>query len=350
MLITLISFIIVIGVLTLVHEFGHFITARRSGIVVDEFALGMGPMLFNRTVGETRYQVNLFPIGGYVKIAGMDGEEDDRANGFNSKPLSRRMMVIVAGSVMNLLLAALVFIILGMVGGRPVGVLPVVDRVIAASPADHAQIKRGDKILGVDGRRFDTTAQITRYISARPGKKVVLLIERNRSEQQVVLKTEVYSGSVQEGEKIVKKDIGRIGVVFKVLTRPMGFSESLSVGIVQTYELTKDIIKSLYWLMTFRVPVDAVSGPVGIARIVGDAARTGGIMSLLFWLAALSANVGVFNLLPLPALDGGRLAFLILEALRGGRKIDPKKEGLVHLVGLVLLLALIAAITLREIF
>jgi regulator of sigma E protease len=131
MLVTLISFIIVIGVLTLVHEFGHFITARRSGIVVDEFALGMGPMLFNRTVGETRYQVNLFPIGGYVKIAGMDGEEEDRANGFNSKPLSRRMMVIIAGSVMNLFLAALVFIILGMVGGRPVGVLSVVDRVIA---------------------------------------------------------------------------------------------------------------------------------------------------------------------------------------------------------------------------
>ena len=349
-MVTLISFVIVIGVLTLVHEFGHFITAKRSGMVVDEFALGMGPMLFNRTVGETRYQVNLFPIGGYVKIAGMDGEDDDRANGFNSKPLFQRMTVIVAGSVMNLLLAALVFILLGMIGGRAVGVIPVVDRVIADSPASEAQIRPGDKILGVDGKRFDTTAKITGYISVRPGKTVVMLIERNGTERRVTLKPDVYHESVQEGKKIVKKDIGRVGIVFKLLMQPMGFRESLSAGIKQTYQLTSDVIKSLYWLVTFRVPLDAVSGPVGIARVVGDAAKTGGIMQVLFWLAALSANVGVFNLLPLPALDGGRLAFLTLEGLRGGRKIDPQKEGFVHLVGLVLLLALIAFITVREIF
>ncbi len=349
------------------HEFGHFIVAKLSGMPVHEFSLGFGrPVLLSFERGETRYCVRPIPIGGFVRIAGMEPDEDV-PNGFDKKPIWSRLGVIASGSGMNFVLAVLLFWIIGMVFGKIVGDSTRLASVLPGTPAAAAGLVPGDTLVYAEPapvieagpavspaaapRKKMSTQQLRSVIGSRPDVPVRIVILRHgkyiafrmspRSEREVTYERQP-GGKLQ----VVMETIGRIGVVFASITTPMGFWESVESGFVSVYVTTAVLIKGLVGMIIGKLPAD-VGGPVGVADLMANAARHGW-RQFLFWSALISINVGVINLLPVPALDGSRLVFIAIAGIRR-RPIDKRKEAIVHLVGFALLLLLLVLVTLKDI-
>lgn len=403
---SILAIVIVFGVLVFVHELGHFLLAKRAGILCREFALGMGPKIFRVKRGETEYTLRLLPIGGLVRMAGEDPEMDmlkphmevsverdalgkvthilldgpssgsPRAisgtvthfdleqalnltleiggeqrtfsvhpqaqlvkdgqevqiaplnRQFKGKTVSQRFWAIFAGPAANFLLAFLLFVSIGLIYGVPKDV-PYLGDVRAGGPAAQAGLQTGDKVIAIQGKPVHTWREIVEIVSQSPGKELAFEYERAGQRHKVLVK--------------VGKDENNVGKIMVTNSLSYAPGEVLKYGAASTYEFTMMILKSLGMLFTGSVGINDLSGPVGIFKMTGEFAQQG-MAILMKWAAVLSINLGLFNLLPLPALDGGRLAFLAVEALRG-RPVDPHKEGMVHFLGFAFLMLLILVVT-----
>lgn len=331
--------IFIFGFIIFFHELGHFLLARKNKIDVDEFWMGMGPTLVHKKVGKTDYCLKLFPIGGAC-VMGEDELDDLSEGSFNNKSPWARISVILAGPIFNFILAficALIFIAV-------IGVdKPIVSSVERNSPAEEAGLMEGDQIVEMNGKSIHIFRDIQLYNQFHHGEIVELVYERAGKETTVKLTP------VAGEDGFYRLGVGSTGYTKGNLLENLGYS---AYEVKYWIELT---IKSLGQLVTGQISVKQLSGPVGVVDVFDDTyqqSKSGGpllvFVNMLRMAILLSANLGVMNLLPLPALDGGRLVFLILEVIRG-KRISPEKEGYVHAAGMVLLLGLMVFVMYNDI-
>lgn len=325
---TIIYAIIMFCLLIFIHELGHFMTAKACGVKVNEFALGMGPAIFKRQKGETLYALRAIPIGGYCAMEGEDEEsEDERA--FNNKPAWKKAIIVVAGAAMNLILCILFLIIIALYTGT---VTTTIDQVTAGSPAEAAGLRTGDKIVAVDGKQTEDWTTLVNAIGTSKGQ-VRLQVERGGERLSLTSGLE----QAEDGRSV-------IGIV---PIRQHNVLTAVKDGTVNTWNLTKLMADTFRQLFTGDVSVKELSGPVGIVYAVNDTAQYG-FVYLLYLTALISLNLAIVNMLPLPALDGGRLLFIIVRKITG-KAITDEIEGKVHFIGIMLLFALMIYVTWNDI-
>lgn len=334
-MITFFSFIFTIGMLVIFHELGHFIFARRAKIKVEIFAIGLGPTLISFKKNNVDYKINLIPLGGYVKLAGMEDNFDD-PDGFNKKTVWERVKVIAAGPFVNFFLALIIFCLVGMVFGVATNeVTNVVWRIFPGSEAERIGLKVGDRIIEISGKKITRGEQMLKIIHNSAGKKLTLKILR---------KNEILTLYAIPQKRILdKKKVGLIGFNPKPVMKKYGPIKSISEGVKYTFYLMVVMIggmgkaiASIEKIFTGGLP--DIGGPILIYQMSGQAASFG-MGSLLFFIAVLSVNVGIFMLIPFPPLDGGHILFLLIELFLG-KPIDLKKQNFVHTLGFAFLIFL----------
>jgi regulator of sigma E protease len=407
-LLILLMFFVLIGI----HEWGHFYFAKRVGILVREFAIGFGPRIFSFRKGETRYTLRLFPIGGFVRMAGEDPETvlvtpgqtigvsvrngtvdrlyldklDTRTDAvigevaaidlerelsvtliaggerltypvardahviargketqiapldrqFGGKPVSRRALAIFAGPMMNFVLAWLLFFIFVFMSGVALPDKLELTQIVPGSPAERAGLAEGDVIVAVDGEPVGgDSARLVERIAKSGGREMIWTVERDGELLVMDVTPETVDG------------IGKIGVQISPATRPATLTEGIAGSGRLMWEFTRQIFVGLKQLVSFQVGLNDMAGFVGIVQMTGEVAALG-FDRFVLWAGMLSLYLGIFNLLPFPALDGSRLLFLGLEAVRG-RPVDPNRESLIHFLGFAMLMVLVLAVTYNDI-
>lgn len=334
----IVAAIIAFSVMILCHEFGHFLIAKRVGITVREFALGFGRRIAGFQRGETMYAINFLLFGGYVRLAGEDLDTSDDPNSFRAKTVWQRIAVVAAGPIMNLFLAVVLSSGMALALGVPVGVTNRIGQLMSGWPAEQAGLRPGDAIVAIDGVPMRSGDEVIETIHRNPNKTLRLTVERD-GKQFAVQVTSRYDA---------QQKIGLIGFRPESLRSRLPLLGALSWGVTNT-GLTARLILSAVGTLVVR-PRDVfkqLSGPVGAVVFLGETARAGWEI-FLYTAAALSVMIGIFNLLPIPALDGGRLLFLVVEAFRR-RPVDPRREGYIHLVGLALLILLMVTLSVRDV-
>lgn len=340
---TLVAFAIVLGLAVLLHEAGHFAAAKAMGVRVLEFAFGFPPKLFTlfRRNG-TEYNICALPIGGYVKLAGMEPGEDGGPDGFNNKPVWMRMLVYFAGPFMNFVLAAIIFIGMGTTVGVPVtrpqdGATIV--GLMADQPAQKAGFQPGDHVIAVNGRKVDFDG-LLKTVRGAAGQDLAVTVDRDG--KQSIL-------HVTPAPNAKENNVGQIGVQLQpfVMYSRVGPAGAVTHGLGQTWNWTQQTIIGIGKLFHDREARKDVGGPVMIAVLAGKAFREGAVTFLTF-LGVISINLGVLNLLPLLVVDGGHIALLALEWVRG-RKLQPSLQLSFQVVGMVLILLAMALLSVRDI-
>ncbi|NLZ93732.1 MAG: RIP metalloprotease RseP [Firmicutes bacterium] len=335
-MLTLIASVIFFGVLIFFHELGHFLVAKKVGVGVIEFAIGFGPRIYKREAGDTVYSVRAFPLGGFVRLVGEDPEDEtvEQENSFQMKSVWQRFVVIAAGPLMNFLLAVILFFFIYFAFlGVPVYDSTVLGEVLPNGVAAEAGLQPGDRIVSIAGEEVEDWHELVTLIHNNPEQQIEIVYERN---QERIAVTVIPARDAETGE-------GRIGI--GVQTRLYSFLPAVKMGIDQTFWFIRFMASSLVQMVSGRMAPDIV-GPVGIISLVGEVARTG-IMNLLSLAAIISLNLGFLNLLPIPALDGSRLLFLLIEGVRG-RPVDPQKESLIHFIGFTVLILLTVVIAYKD--
>ncbi len=341
MLTTVGIFIGILVGLILAHEFGHFITAKAFRVEVKEFGLGFPPRIIGRKRGETIYSLNAIPLGGFTKLAGEEDPEAPRS--LAGKPTGIRVLVLSAGSLMNLLAPLALFTIAFMIPHDVVIGQVMVEEVAPNSPAATAGIEDGDTILSINDRPVKNTGDLQRYIQLNLGREMEMTVTHDDLSRESFRLAPRWRPP--EGEGAIGITVRTIDATVVRQSEPAWRAASLGVSTcVETFVLFKNGVLSM---ITGATPLE-VRGPVGIAEMTGEVARAG-LSPLLEFAAFLSINLGLINIFPLPALDGGRIAFVLLEKVRGGKRIPPKTEGLIHLIGFALLIGVIIAITYTDI-
>lgn len=342
-------FIIILAVLIFVHELGHFLAARATGIQVEEFAIGFPPKIISYVKNGTRYCINLFPLGGYVKLLGEMGESQDH-NAFTNKPVSSRLLVVVAGVLMNVILAVILLTIGFMIGMVPMQLNPTdlggeqtpqvyAVEVIANSAADKAGVKQGDQIVGLESSSVKSVEEVQEYTKSHSGQSVDINIKRDNRE--VVVPTQLGQGDSPLGVYLIQVSSVKL---------PLGRAFLASVeetwlGIKSVFEFVVVLFKDIF--STGKIS-EGVTGPVGIYNVTQQAAKLG--VSFVLQLAAvISLNLAVINFIPFPGLDGGRGLFIILEGVFRRKVVREKVEQTIHVIGFILLLLFIVAITAKDI-
>jgi regulator of sigma E protease len=410
---TLLAVILVFVVLVFVHELGHFLFAKRAGILAREFAIGFGPKVFSVKKGETRYTFRLFPLGGFVRMAGEDPEvlqinpgqtiaiglntqgsvhkiyldkieqrknvvigtvktidlerelkivleRDEQSEvfqvdpqaemiyqsqeiqiapwdrQFGSKTLGQRSMTIFAGPLFNFILAILLFTAFFLMVGIPNDKVVQLGPLSENMPAIESGLQEGDIVLEIEGEPITRVEQVIEKIQTSEGKPMLWLVQRNNESLQI----KVTPKAVEDNKFLIGASIGNA-------TESATFTTAVSAGLEETWRFTKVIFYNFKLLFTGNVNVDDLAGPIGIMDVTGDAAKNGA-PTLIRWTALLSLYLGIFNLLPIPALDGSRLLFLGYEAVRG-RPVDPHRESMIHFVGFALLMLLMVFVTYNDI-
>ncbi len=345
---TIILFILIFGVIVLAHEFGHFLLAKAGGIRVNEFYIGMGPKLFKFKKGDTEYSLRLFPIGGACVFEGEDGLATEMEGGpvegsFQSASVWRRISTVAAGPVFNFILAfAFGLIVVGFSGTD----LPIIQNVMSGFPAEEAGMQAGDKITRMNGERIYVGREFNLNLMLREDASEPVTLEYERDgERHTVTLTPKYD------EETGSYLMGFQG--YQELVEPKGF-QVFQYGYYEVRYSLKATIKSLQMLVGGKLTKDDLAGPVGIAMVIDDAKEQAEpygagvlVLTMVNLAMLLSVNLGVMNLLPLPALDGGRLVFLIIEAIRG-KPIPPEKEGMVHFAGFVALMVLMVFVMFND--
>lgn len=333
--------ILIFSLIILFHELGHFLLAKKNGIRVNEFSLGLGPTMFGVTKGETKYSLKLFPFGGACMMEGEDEESDD-AKAFGKKSVWARISVVAAGPLFNFILAfALAFLLICCIGVD----VPNVSDVSKGSPAEAAGIQGGDVIVKINQKNIHFYREVSMYTFFYPGETLDITYERN-GERRVATVTPSY---YEEDGRY------RIGILNRHEREKGNVLTNLKYSVYEVKYWIWSTLQSLKMLVTGRVSANELSGPVGIVKSIGDVYETSKedgsfyiFINMLNFAILLTSNLGVMNLLPLPALDGGRLVFLLLEAVRK-KKVDPEKEGMVHFVGIMLLMGLMVLVMFNDI-
>ncbi|MDR3541080.1 MAG: RIP metalloprotease RseP [Desulfosporosinus sp.] len=341
--------IFVFGSMIMIHEFGHYIVAKWIGVKVIEFSFGFGPKIVGYQGKVTLYALRLIPLGGFVKLHGMDAEVNenglaviahpDDPQSFINKPVWQRMAVIAAGPIMNFVWAMILFVaVFGYLGIPSPSNTNLIGSLISGKPAAASGLLPGDRIIAVNQLPTSDWNRLTEVIHAKPDQVLSLTVERvNEKQVQIV--------SVKT-EKDAQTGYGMIGIAPEVNYLHASFLQSTRFGMERTLDLTKFIVVTLAQMVTGKIPAE-VGGPVMIVQAIGDAAQQG-FDDLLALTGALSIQLGLINLFPIPALDGSRLVFLLIEGLRG-KPLNPEKENMIHLVGFVLLMLLMIVITYKDV-
>lgn len=363
----LLIFLVGLSVLVLVHEFGHFLAAKRVGIKVEEFGLGFPPKVFKWRRGETEYSINALPFGGFVRLYGEEHSvKKEKNRSFYHQSRDVRTSVIVAGVVMNLLLAIVVFTGLYSILGVPTQTKQsvVITYIFPDSPAQAAEVQPLDRIDSIAGEKVTDIEQVKGLTDKNKGREIEYVLERS---ELIFLANEVFEQG--ERQKVAVRvtpretppeNQGPVGIGLDELTitntRTYPWYEmpyrATVAGLGQSFKFTGDILKGLGSMLQRlvvrgEVPKD-IAGPVGIFQITSVAASAGGVLTLLSLLGVLSINLAVLNILPFPALDGGRLVFIIMETIFR-RRVFPHYEQIAHQVGMALLIGLILLITFADI-
>lgn len=330
--------ILVFLVLIVIHEFGHFIAAKLLGVRVNEFALGMGPKLFKWGKGETKYSINLLPIGGYCAMEGEDENSTDGRAFCNKKPW-RRFLIVVMGAVFNLILG-LVLVAITLLPKDKALLTTTVGGFKEGAVSSQSGLQVGDEIVGVNGRKIFTTDDLS-YAFTNVSADGELDITVKRDGKKIKLDSVRFETVEVEGMNCVTVD-------FAVMAKKKTFLNFVGHTFDTTISNCAIVYRSLIDLIGGRYGISAISGPVGVTAAIGDIARQN-LSALISVMALITINLGLFNLLPLPALDGGRLIFVLFEMIF--RKPVPQKyESLIHAIGFVLLIALIVLITFKDIW
>ena len=338
-IITIISFIFILGVTVTIHEFGHFLFAKRAGIYVYEFSIGMGPRLFkfNRKNDETDYSIRLLPIGGYVQMAGEDIEVDKNIpedKTLQAKTWIQRFLTMVAGVMFNFILAIVVLFIVALVNGVTLDATKI-------SKSSIKGLDKGDRIVSVNGKFVNNYDKLALELSVTGKNKFTMKVKHKDNTYDTV--------SVKPKVVYTKKN--------KLKGYTYGFEitgdhehsliSSVKYAFTKFFSIVEQMFFTIWYLITGKLSVKLLAGPVGIFSIVGSAAKTG-FISVLSLLALISVNVGFINLLPIPAFDGGHILFLIIEKIKGS-KVNPKVENTIHTIFFILLMALMLYITFNDI-
>ncbi len=332
--------ILVFSTIVFIHELGHFLLAKANGIRVDEFSIGMGPRLLSKVKGETRYSLKLFPIGGSCMM-GEDDADDMSEGSFNSKSVWARISVVAAGAIFNFILAFIfAVIVVGYVGYDE----PVISDVIEGYSAEEEGLQSGDRIVKMGNKKINLWREISYYNMFHENEDVRVIYERDGERFEATLTPK----KNEEGQYL-------LGLTSQGANTKANVFTALQYGVYEVKFWICTTVESLGMLITGKTGVDQLSGPVGIVDVVDDTyqqTKSYGVIVVLMQMLnigiLLSANLGVMNLLPLPALDGGRLVFLIIEAIRG-KRVPPEKEGIVHMIGMILLFALMIFVLFNDV-
>lgn len=354
---TFIYFAVILSVLVLIHELGHFLVAKKFGIKVEEFGFGFPPRIWGIKKGETLYSINLLPVGGFVKLFGEDSagggkmgskevtglNETDVKRAFFARPLWQRIMVVTAGVIMNFILAIVIISYLFSSQGVPLptGKVTVTD-ITTNSPASIAGLKKGDLVLELNGQKVTDVPTFQKTTKKFVGKEISLLVVRDNQTFTTKLTPRV---NPPKGE-------GAMGVVINdIEVKKYVWYKAPIFGTIEAGKFSWLILSGLGGtvrdIFTGGFKAESVAGPIGVAQLTGEAVRAGWF-AVLWFVALLSLNLAVLNIMPIPALDGGRFFFMLIE-LFTGRKVSPKYEGYAHAAGLVVLLSLMALITVLDI-
>ncbi|BEU87232.1 RIP metalloprotease RseP [Selenomonas sp. TAMA-11512] len=330
MVITLLSAIFVFGLLVLVHELGHFVTAKLTDMRVDKFAIGFGPKLFSYTRGETEYSVRIVPLGGFNDIAGMDPEANTAGNrGYCEKSVFARMFVILGGSAMNFILPIFLFFgIFFFSGVNTPSTEAVLGTVIEGQPAAEAGLLAGDRILAVDGQPVGSWTDMTDILKSVQNKTIDIQYSRADGAPTTVAVTPIRNE---------KENRALIGVTASMIVEHPGFFESVELAVSRTVHIVRLMFTMLAEMITGDQSAE-LAGPLGVAQIAGETAQLG-FVPLLNLTALLSLNLAIVNLFPIPALDGGHFMMLVLEAVRG-KPLSPKVLNYVQMIGVGILVLL----------
>lgn len=337
--ISIISAVLIFCVIVVVHEFGHFIVARKCGIDVQEFAIGMGPVIFKKQGKHTLFTLRLLPLGGFCSMG--EDEESDNENSFRNKSVWRRIAVIAAGAIMNLILGFILSLIIFLVAGKVT--TTIIAEIVPGSGCETAGMAVGDRITKVNGLHIFTANDI--IYELRNDEDGVLDFVVERDGEKLTFNGVKFGLTVDEetGERVLNYD-------FKVYMKNMTAAELLPAAANKFMYYSRLILMSLRDLISGKYGLNNLQGPVGIVTVISESAQESGfdIGYLLDIAMLISVNVGIFNLLPLPALDGGRLVFLIIEAIRR-KPIKAETEGMVHFAGFALLMLLMIIVTLNDV-
>lgn len=317
---SLVSFIVLLGLLIFVHELGHFLFAKLFGVKVLKFSLGFGPKVFGRQYGETEYLISAFPLGGYVKMLGEQPDEEvaveDKERSFSDKPVWQRMIVVAAGPVFNLLFALLLFFAIFAVAGLPDMVSgTAIGEVTTDSPAAAAGLMAGDTILAIDGNSTETWEDVSHLVATSEGHKLTLTISRDGKTMKLVGQPTTQPTRNVFGEVVGERYLLGISRLDKLVYRKVGFGEAFVAGCNQTWAFIYLTVMGIVKIIQSVVPASELGGPIRIAQLAGERLHAG-MLHWLHFMGILSINLGVLNLLPIPILDGGHLAFFSLEAVR----------------------------------
>jgi len=331
-ILTILLAILVFVIIIIVHEFGHFITAKMFKVTVPEFSIGFGPTIFKKQKGETLYSLRAVPFGGYVRMVGEDEDSDD-PNAFCNKPVWQRIIIVGAGAFLNILMGFIVYIIL-FSGVKQVPVLKV-DSLVPEKPAYEVMMP-GDEITAVNGSRVWYYKDFKFLLNTiKPDEEIKLTIKRDGKKMDVNI------------QPYLDEESGSYNIGIYMKTEKMTFFGVIKYAFYELFFVIRAIFYMLIMLITGKLPLGSVSGPVGTVSVMSSQMQYGfeAFMSLF---AMLTVNIGIFNLLPLPALDGGRTFFLFVELIRR-KPVSRKMEGMIHFVGLVLLLLLMLLVTVSDI-
>jgi regulator of sigma E protease len=330
-MLTTIHFIFVFSILIFFHEFGHFIAAKASGVRVYKFSFGFGPRILGFTKNQTEYLICLIPLGGYVKMAGEMGQEDVKETSeeevpeeqrFDKKTLGIRALIVALGPFMNIATAVVIFSLIFFVNGIPV-VTNYVSTVVESGPAEQAGVLSGDKIIGINSIKMEDPNRIANTINKSSGEELQITLDRGGKIVDVFV--------IPKYDDDYKK--GLIGITFEV-------------GIITTWNIIKLIFTNIIEMITGKIPLE-IAGPLGIAQMTGEAAKLG-FLNLLFFTAILSIFIGLFNLLPIPLLDGGHIIILAIEKLRG-KPLEAEKISFMYFIGISLMVILFVIATYKDI-
>jgi regulator of sigma E protease len=338
-----------LGVLIFFHEFGHFLIARLFGVGVEKFSLGFGPRLIGKKVGITDYRISAIPLGGYVKMLGEEPDAeidpDEIPLSFTHKHVAKRMLIVAAGPVFNLLLAIVIFFGMFLFSGTFV-LKPSVGSVKQGAPADSAGLEKGDLITAINDSAINSWDEMAEIINASKGQTIRLTVRRDQSSRNFSITPEQVTTKNIFGEDIQRYIIG-ITASGESYSRDLNLFQAFSESLIQTYRVSELMVVIIAKLISGDISTDTLGGPIMIAQMAGDSAKAG-IGSLISFIALISINLAIINLLPIPVLDGGHLLFFSIEAIKGS-PVSIKVREIAQQVGLFILILLMILVFYNDI-